>query len=85
MKSTTYIVEITKQKNENYLYVGRNPVAGSPPRLVSTKKFSECVHWKVFCRFWPTKLRDLPHVVPAAPIFLGIFFYHSFYDMTLKF
>ena len=85
MKSTTYIVEITNQKNEKYLYVGRNPVAWSPPRLVSTKKFSACVYWKVFCRFWPIKLRDLPQVVSAAPIFLGIFFYHSFYGMTLKF
>ena len=44
MKSTTYIVEITNQKNEKYLYVGRNPVAWSPPRLVSTKKFSACVN-----------------------------------------
>ena len=51
MKSTTYIVEITNQKNEKYLYVGRNPVACSPPRLVSTKKFSTWVYWKVFCRF----------------------------------
>ena len=44
MKSTTYIVEITNQKNEKYLYVGRNPVAWSPPRLVSTKQFSACVY-----------------------------------------
>ena len=85
MKSTTYIVEITNQKNEKYLYVGRNPVAWSPPRLVSTKKFSACVYWKVFCRFWPIRLRDLPHVVSATLIFLGIFFYHSFYGMTLRF
>ena len=85
MKSTTYIVEITNQKNEKYLYVGKNPVAWSPPRLVSTKKFSACVYWKVFCRFWPIRLRDLPHVVSAALIFLGIFFYHSFYGMTLRF
>ena len=40
MKSTTYIVEITNQKNEKYLSEGRNPLACSPPRLVSTKKFS---------------------------------------------
>ena len=33
MKSTTCIVEITNQKNEKYLYVGRNPVAWSPPQL----------------------------------------------------
>ena len=85
MKSTTYIVEITNQKNEKYLYVGRNPVAWSPPCLVSTKKFSVCVYWKVFCCFWPVKLRDLPHMVLAALIFLGIFFYYSFYGMTLRF
>ena len=35
MKSTTYIVEITNQKNEKYLYVGRNPVAWSPPHLLA--------------------------------------------------
>ena len=29
MKSTTYIVETTDQKNEKYLYAGRNPVAWS--------------------------------------------------------
>ena len=44
MKSTTYIIEITNQKNEKYLYVRRNPVAWSPPRLVSTNKFSACVY-----------------------------------------
>ena len=36
MKSTTYIVEITNQKNEKYLYVGRNPVAWSLPRLLAS-------------------------------------------------
>ena len=35
MKSTTYIVETTNQKNEKYMYMGRNPVASSPPRLLS--------------------------------------------------
>ena len=43
MKSRTYIVEITNQKNEKYL----SP-ACSPPRLVSAKKFSTWVYWKVF-------------------------------------
>ena len=57
----------------------------SPPHLVSSKKFSACVYWKVFCHFWPIKLCDLPHVVLAAPVFLGIFFYHFFYGMTLRF
>ena len=41
MKSTTYIVEITNQKNEKYLYMGRNPVAWLPHCL---KKFSACVY-----------------------------------------
>ena len=85
MKITTYIAEITNQKNEKYLSEGRNPLACSPPRLVSTKKFSAWVYWKVFCRFWPIKLHDLSHVVSAAPIFLGIFNYHSFYGTTLRF
>ena len=82
MKSTTYIVEITNQKSEKYLYVWLPPHL---PRLMSAKKFSAFVYGKVFCRFWPVKLHDLPHVVSAAPIFLGIFFYHSYYGMTLKF
>ena len=85
MKSTTYIVEIINQKNEKYLFAGRNPVACLHPRLVSAKKFSAWVYWKMFCCFWPIKLRDLSHMVSAAPIFLGIFFYHSFYSMTLRF
>ena len=38
MKSTTYIVEITNQKNEKYLYVGQNPVAWSPPCLLASCK-----------------------------------------------
>ena len=36
MKSTTYIVEITNQKNEKYLSKGRNPLACFPPRLLSS-------------------------------------------------
>ena len=45
MKSTTYIVKITKQKNERYLCVGRNPVTWSSPRLLafSTKNFRVCL------------------------------------------
>ena len=34
MKSTTYIVEITNQKNEKYLSKGRNPFACLPPCLL---------------------------------------------------
>ena len=84
MKSITYIAEITNQKNEKYLSMGRNPLACLPPRLVSAKKFSAWVYWKVFCRFWPIKLHDLSQVVSATPIFLGIFFHHSFYGMAFK-
>ena len=75
MKSTTYIVEITNQKDEKYLSEGRNPLACSPAGLVSARvsEFTE----KCLC--------DLSHMVSAAPIFLGIFFYHSFYGMTLRF
>ena len=40
MKSTAHIVEITSQKNEKYLYEGRNPLACTPPRLLSAKEFS---------------------------------------------
>ena len=85
MKSTTCIVEITNQKNEKYLSEGRKSRASSPPLPVSAKKFSAWVYWKFYCRFWPIKLRDLSHVVSSAVIFLGIFFYHFFYGMTLRF
>ena len=40
MKNTTYITEITTQKNEKYLSEGRNPLlACLPACLMSTKKF----------------------------------------------
>ena len=35
MKSTTYIVEITTQKNEKYLSEERNPLACLPARLLA--------------------------------------------------
>ena len=35
MKSTTYIVETTTQKNEKYLYEGRNPLACLSARLLA--------------------------------------------------
>ena len=35
MKSTTYIIELTTQKNEKYLSEGRNPLACSPARLLA--------------------------------------------------
>ena len=85
MKSTTYIAEITTQKNEKYLSEGRNPLACSPAHLVSTKKSSTWVYWKVFWHFWPIKPCNLSDVVLVAPIFLGIFHYHSFYGMTSRF
>ena len=87
MKSTTHIVEITNQKNEKYLCGEKSSclLAFSPRRLVSTKKFSAWVYWKRFWHFRPMKLRDLCHVVSAAPIFLEISFYHSFYGMTFRF
>ena len=34
MKITTYIAEITNQKNEKYLPEGRNPLACLPPCLL---------------------------------------------------
>ena len=86
MKSTTYITEITNQKNEKYLSKGRNSLAcllATSP-LVSAKKFSAWFYWKLFCHFWPIKLRDFSHVVSATPIFLGIFF-HPFYGTALRF
>ena len=40
MKSTTYIIEITTQKNEKYMSEERNPFTCSPAHIVSTNKFS---------------------------------------------
>ena len=36
MKGTTYIAEITNQKNEKYLSEGRNPPACLPPHLLAS-------------------------------------------------
>ena len=44
MKSITYIVEITNQKNEKYLYVERNPVAWLPPRLLALCQLRNFLH-----------------------------------------
>ena len=44
MKSTTYIVEITNQKNEKYLYMGRNPVAWLPPHLLASCQLRNFPH-----------------------------------------
>ena len=44
MKSITYIVEITNQKNEKYLYVGRNPVAWLPRRLLALCQLRNFLH-----------------------------------------
>ena len=89
MKSTTYIVEITNQKNEKYLYVGRNPVAWSSPRFLALCQLINFLHVfteKCFAILDQSgRLRNLPHMVSATLIFLGIFFYHSFYGMTLRF
>ena len=38
MKSTTHIVEITNQKNEKYLSMGRNPVACLPSRFLASRQ-----------------------------------------------
>ena len=84
MKSIKYIVEINPQKNEKHLSEGWNPPACSPAPFVSTKKFSVWVYQKVFYRFWPIKLGDLSHEVSAAPIFPGIFLYHSISAFQLR-
>ena len=42
MKSTTYIIEITNQKNEKYLSEGRYPLASLPPRLFCQLKNFLC-------------------------------------------
>ena len=55
MKSTTYIVEITNQKNEKYLYVRRNPVAWLPPRLLAScqpRNFPRVLTEKCFAVFY---------------------------------
>ena len=83
MKSTTYIDEITNQINEKYLRW--NPLACSPPGLMSALR-------KFLCEFTEKCLVDfdqffdyLFHMVLVIPIFLGFFFYHPFYGMTSRF
>ena len=49
-----------------------NPPSWSLACLMLTKKFSAWVYWKAFCHFWPINSRS---------IFLGIYFYHSFYGI----
>ena len=92
MKSTTYMVEITTQKNEKYLSEGRNPLACLATRLAArflascqlrnfllefTEKCfaileqSNCVTYYTW--FW------------SLLFFSGIFFYHSFYGMAVRF
>ena len=44
MKSATYIVEITTQKNEKYLSEGRNPLACSPARLLTSFQLRNFPH-----------------------------------------
>ena len=44
MKSTTHIFEITNQKNEKYLSVGRNPVACLPSRLLASCRLRNFPH-----------------------------------------
>ena len=41
MKSTTYITEITTQKNEKYLSEGRNPLVCSAARLLASCKLTD--------------------------------------------
>ena len=64
MKRTTYFPKITTQTAEKYPSEGRKIVSTcllicSPARFVSAKKLSGWVYWKVFCRFWQIKPRDL--------------------------
>ena len=82
--TTKYIVEITTQKNEKYLSEGRNPLACSPARLLVScqlRNFPRDFTEKCFAVFD----QSLSHVISVAPIFPGIFFYHSFHGMTLRF
>ena len=87
MKSTTYIVELTNRKNEKYLYPGRNPVAWSPPcflALCQLINFLRVFTEKCFAVLDQSGCA-ICLMVSVALIFGGIFFYHSFYGMTLRF
>ena len=59
MKSTTYIAEITTQKNKKKISLWEEKaacfLAWLPASFVLTKKFSVWVDWKVF---WSIKLCD---------------------------
>ena len=72
MKSTTYIVEITNQKDEKYLSEGRNPLAWLPPRFLTLCQLRNFLHEfseKCLVVFNQSNCR-ISHVVLAGPIFL---------------
>ena len=88
MKSTTYIDEITTQKNEKYLSEGRNPLVCLPACLLAScqlRNFLCEFTEKCFAIFLPIKLHDLSDMILVALLFQGIFLYHSFYGMTSRF
>ena len=64
MKSTGYSTKITYMKGcknvcKNLRKENNRPSACLPACLTLTKKFSMWVCWKLFCCFWPIKLRNL--------------------------
>ena len=86
MKSTTYILEITNQKNEKYLFEGRNLFVCSPPHLASCQlrnflcEFTEkcfAIFDQSSCTIYLTWYQLL--------LFFWEFSYHSFYGKTLRF
>ena len=87
MESTTYIAKIATQKNEKYQSEGRNPLACLPVCLLASCQLRNFLHEfteKYFANFDQSSCA-IYLVVSVAPIFLGIFFYHSVYGMTSRF
>ena len=92
MKSTTYMVEITTQKNEKYLSEGRNPLACLAVRLAA-RFLASCQLRNFLLEFtekcfavWCNQIARLITRGSGHSYFLGvIFFYHSFYGMAVRF
>ena len=82
MKSTTYINEITTQKNEKYLSEGRNPLA-CLLALCQLRNFSHEFTEKCFAVFDQSNCAI--YLMWYQPLLFLIFFYHSFYGMTSRF
>ena len=72
MKNTTYIAEITTQKNENYLSEGKNPLACSPACLLALCQLRNFPHEfteKCFAAFDQSSCAIISHGIGRSYFF----------------